>query len=136
LDAEEIVQLVTRCAAWFEFHGLAAPKLYVPPAWALGELSLQGMQQLPFRMFESLAWLHFPIENWRRWLPLVGFEADTRFRKFALRVLNQMALHSACLSGRALRIAIHPYDQQLQLAQYMRRVLSLPMRVILYRDLL
>ncbi len=34
--AHELVALVHRCHGWFAAHGLPAPTLYVPPAWALG----------------------------------------------------------------------------------------------------
>jgi hypothetical protein len=56
----------------------------------------------------------------------VGFEADTPFRKYALKVSNRFNLVWASLSGSPLRISIHPGDPDLLLQVDLRRLVTRP----------
>lgn len=109
------VEIMQRCADWFDARKLELPQLYVPPAWALGAMSREALGQLPFTMLETQSGVIDTRSGARYLLPLVGFEADTLFREFALRCLNAMnVVLTRCLQ-RPLRIALHPFDLELRL---------------------
>lgn len=115
LDEAGIADLVMRCHAWFGTHDLGAPSLYVPPAWAMGAIRRTTLATLPFRRYESLTGVFDARENRFTRQPLVGYEADTRLRMISLRALNFANLMASRFAG-ALRIAIHPRDLELRLA--------------------
>jgi len=119
----ELRGLVRRCRAWFDDAGLPAPNLYVPPAWALGALTPGDLRELPFRWYETLTGITDSVSGTHRWLPLVGFEADTGVRRWALRASNGINRVVAGASGRPLRIALHPGDLGLSLARDLRTLL-------------
>ncbi|HYM15030.1 MAG TPA: DUF2334 domain-containing protein, partial [Dehalococcoidia bacterium] len=54
LDARAVADLINRGVRWFADAGLAAPQLYVPPAWALGALRSESLPAPPFRWIETL----------------------------------------------------------------------------------
>lgn len=114
---DEVREIVTRSAQWFTSVGLAAPALYVPPAWALGDLPLRSFDQTPFSWVETLTGVYSVRANRFTRLPLVGFEADTRFRAFVLRVLNGMNRFVARATRRPIRVAVHPHDFDLLLSR-------------------
>ncbi|UZJ43843.1 polysaccharide deacetylase family protein [Marinimicrobium sp. C6131] len=119
---------------WFAAHRLAPPDLYVPPAWALGNLTLQDLAESPFAYVETTSGLLHTASGTRRRLPLVGFEADTALRALGLRFWNR------CNQGltrerRPLRIALHPDDASLNLARDLRQTLDSLTRCIDYRAL-
>ncbi len=112
----ELVALVHRCHGWFTAHGLPAPTLYVPPAWALGGTRwLDALPEHGFRRFETLTGVHDRASCTFTRFPLLGFEADTAFRARAVRASNALALALARRTGVA-RLAIHPNDFELRLA--------------------
>lgn len=115
LTATEIEALMRRNHCWFNENGLAAPDYYVPPAWALGPLSLDQLQQLPWRYLETTSRVIDIESGQTRWLPLVGFEADTRLRQFLLSLLNRANAWLAS-ETRPLRISIHPFDYEYLMA--------------------
>lgn len=130
LTAEEIEALMQRNHRWFEDNGLISPDYYVPPAWALGEISMDRLQAMPWRYLETTSQLVDLKSQRRRWLPLVGFEADTATRQLLLSVINRL---NEWLSSRSrpLRISIHPFDYDYRMADQLdaltRRVaVSLP----------
>jgi predicted deacetylase len=135
VSRSDVMDLVSNCARWFTDNEFVAPELYVPPAWALGRLSRSDLQTLPFKTYETLFRLHFAGDPREYFSPLVGFEADTSLRKFALRISNAVAIQIARTTGRALRIAIHPQDHKLQLTEQLSQVLSKPWQSLLYREL-
>lgn len=51
---QQIYNLLARSFGWFQEVGLQYPNLDVPPAWAMGKISRQALQQLPFALYESL----------------------------------------------------------------------------------
>lgn len=121
----EIRQLVQRGRDWFAANGLPAPTLYVPPAWAVGALPVSQLHACGFERIETLSGIWDATSGRRKLLPLAGFEADTRFRAAALRLLNALNVGLARLTRRPLRIAIHPHDGELllrrDLARWIRR---------------
>ncbi len=121
----ELVELVERGFAWFEERGLPEPGLYVPPAWALGALTREDLARLPYRGYEVLQGFLDRDGRLHR-TPLVGYEADTGFRRQALRLTNGLARRIARISGRPLRIGLHPPDLELRLAADLRRDLADP----------
>lgn len=116
LDAAAIADLIRANRQWFDEQGLAAPELYVPPAWALGRVSQSTLRKLPFRYYETLTGFYDSHQDRFRRLPVVGFEADTPARAALLRLINAFQLRLARWLGRPPRIAIHPYDSELYLA--------------------
>lgn len=115
LDAEGILALMRRCHAWFPAQGLAAPTLYVPPAWALGPLPASRLAAQPFRRVETLAGIRNARNGRLRVSPLLGYEADSRRRIAALRGSNALARGLA--RWRQPRLALHPFDGHLPLAR-------------------
>lgn len=136
LRSAGILNLLRRSSAWFERESLPRPKLYVPPAWALGPISDKHLEQAPYAMIETLRGVCDPrLRRWRR-LPLVGFEADTPLRALALRLWNWLQLRRARREGgQPLRIAIHPQDFELHLARDLDAVLRQPQRFTTYSSL-
>lgn len=132
----EVRSLVERCHAWFEASGLPSPSLYVPPAWALGALELDDLRALPFTWYERLDGLvHAPSARVLR-MPLIGFEADTVVRRIGLRLSNAVNDTLAAMTGRPLRIALHPGDLSLLLASDVRAVLRRGWQPVTLPDLL
>lgn len=121
---DELLVLVRRCFRWFGEAGLPAPELYVPPAWALGRLGTADLRDLPFRRYEVLGGLVHGDTGRTRRLPLVGFEADTRFREVALRAFNALNVTVARRRALPLRISIHPFDLELLLARQLRALVQ------------
>lgn len=119
----ELVALMVRNHRWFAEHGLRHPRLYVPPAWALGALRPADLADTPFALVESLGGIR--VTATRRFLPspVVGFEADTAARAAALRALNAAARARATRAG-LMRVALHPQDLELRLADDLRRGLD------------
>jgi hypothetical protein len=123
LDADAIYGLLRRNHAWFGDHGLPAPRLYVPPAWALGSISRQRLAELPFRWYETLTGLYDVAGGSFRYLPVVGFEADTQGRVMGLRALNGLNMLAGRMLRRPVRVAIHPDDLDLLAAGDLRQLL-------------
>ena len=115
LDEAGIRQLVADCHAWFGKRALPPPSLYVPPAWAMGPIDLASLQELPFRYYETLSGTYDADADQFVRTPLLGFEADTRFRAMSLRLFNLINRGIARLRGQ-VRLAIHPRDFELLLA--------------------
>lgn len=114
----EIEALMRAGVEWFAAHDLGTPELYVPPAWALGAIGEAALRRLPYRRIEALQ--GFMVMNAGGApavapCPLIGFEADTRFRAGALTVFNAASIRWARLRHRPLRIGFHPHDLSLRL---------------------
>lgn len=112
----ELIALMLRCHAWFEQHRLPVGPLYVPPAWAVGSISRQALMSLPFSLMETL----FAVEDIRcgkrHVLPLTGYEADNHWRARLLAISNRLNGQWAKQGGKVVRIGLHPFDLQYQLA--------------------
>ncbi len=123
LGRDAIPRLVARCHAWFPAQGLEPPSLYVPPAWALGELPRSALAALPFSRYEVLTGLIQSEGGAFKPLPLLGYEADTGPRAAILRLSNRLNRRLARIRG-CVRVAIHPYDLGLLLASDLTRDLA------------
>jgi predicted deacetylase len=118
-----IRDLITRCYQWFLDVGLQPPRLYVPPAWAMGPISRTMLRDLPFAQYEYLSGVYdIATDRFYRY-PLVGFEANTRWRVGSLRLWNHLNIVCARRCNRPLRIAIHPNDLTLPLHPDLTRIL-------------
>lgn len=135
LDAAGIKQLIRDNRAWFVEQGLEPPALYVPPAWALGAIDRDELRALPFRYYETLTGLYDARANRFLRLPLVGFEADTAGRAAVLRLSNWLNLCLARLSGRPVRLGLHPHDRDHRLADDLDRLLRRVREPLLPADL-
>lgn len=119
----ELVDLVSNNHLWFVQNNLPPPKLYVPPAWALGKLNLADIRAAGFEYLETTKGLCcLQTEEWRR-LPLSGFEADVQWRKIVLSRWNQFNARLA-KPDRPLRVSIHPFDLSYYLSNQLREYLS------------
>lgn len=114
---QSLIERIARCHQWFDAHHLPSPTLYVPPAWATGNLNLEQWRSLPFRQLETLRGVHCLDQDNPHILPLSGYEADSPLRTLFLRHFNRYNLQRAQHSGQPLRIALHPFDLQYALAQ-------------------
>ena len=121
LDEQGIRTLIHDCHAWFGRMGLPAPTMYVPPAWAMGRVDRDALRELPFRYYETLSGLYDAETGIMTRIPLVGFEADTPLRAGLLRIFNAANRWLANRRGR-LRLAIHPQDFGLRLADDLERM--------------
>lgn len=124
LPPDALADLVQRCHAWFPSVGLPTPDIYVPPAWALGSLEMKDLKGLPFRWYEVLRGYLDVRNDESRWLPLVGFEADTTFRQVSLRFWNHLNAAVARSGVGPLRISIHPDDLDLLLKNDIPKLLG------------
>lgn len=138
LDTAGISALMARSRGWFEAQGLPVPAGYVPPAWALGRLRGTALAGQPFAVVETLrgVYLRGAEEDFRFTpLPLVGFEADTALRAALLGRWNRLQLRRCRRLGLPLRIALHPGDPDLRLADQLRAVLALGWTAVPYAAL-
>ena len=124
------MELITRCFEWFRSVDLPTPSLYVPPAWAMGSLRISDLSSLPFRWYEVLRGFVEGRTGRIRGLPLVGFEADTTFRRVGLRIWNRMNVSLGRRLKVPVRISIHPGDLDLLLRADLERIVAAPWRFI------
>ena len=123
LDTLGITDLMMRCHAWFGEHDLPAPDLYVPPAWAMGRIANSQLKQLPFRYYEFFSGIYDSEADRFETLPLVGYEADARWRAPFVALWNRLNFNRA-KHNRLLRFSIHPDDFELYLRQNLVRDLQ------------
>lgn len=109
LSRAEITDMISMNYEWFGEQGLAAPELYVPPAWAMGKMPKHALRELPFSYYEYSSGIFNGSENRFQPLPLTGYEADRLWRTPILKGWN--AVNTRWLSRSApVRISIHPFD--------------------------
>lgn len=117
----QLEQLMINNYQWFIDNDFKPPQLYVPPAWAMGNVSRSTLSRLPFRGYESTRGiLHIESQRFTA-LPLVGFEADNTFRSLFLSLWNRINTAQAT-PLKPLRISIHPNDLQLSLANQLQEL--------------
>lgn len=119
LTSAELVGLVNDNFNWFASNDLKQPEYYVPPAWALGKLSGDALSALPYPVIEVTRGLLETATGKIEALPLVGFEADTRFRATFLSRWNHFN-YSRASAERPVRLSIHPFDFDFLIAQQLR----------------
>jgi predicted deacetylase len=134
LPRSQILALVRRCHAWFAENDLPEPVLYVPPAWAMGRIGRDDLDRLPFPRYETLTGVYSAGAGAFRRTAMVGFEADTAFRALSCRIWNRCNLLAAGES-KPVRVAIHPRDLKLLLADDLRHVLGRGGQALSYRDI-
>ena len=122
LNGAAIATLISDCYQWMRLMALAPAPLYVPPAWAMGNISALQLQALPFRYYETLAGVYDAATDSFHRLPLIGYEADSLGRALALRAFNFCNRWRA--TSMPVRLAIHPDDLQLYLAADLLRDLT------------
>lgn len=137
LDENGIINLINRCHAWFGEQGLKPPVLYVPPAWAMGNISLTRLREsCPFPLYERFDGVIDSTAERVQSLPLLGYEADNRLRTAVLRLWNRWNWRRAQRTSLPIRIGIHPRDIELGLADQLRRDLSRSIKPIAYEQLI
>jgi hypothetical protein len=124
LSRDEIASLIADNHAWFGDHDLPPPALYVPPAWAMGPVPRRMLDGLPFARYETLGGIYESATRRFQWLPMVGFEADTRFRAVTVGLFNACNRAVAGATERPLRLGIHPDDFDLALADDLARMIA------------
>jgi predicted deacetylase len=134
LDSAGIRELMCRSHAWFADHQLPSPCLYVPPAWALGPIRREDLARTPFRRVEGLRGLLNPrTGEWQR-LPMIGFDAASRWRALAIRVWNTRSSAQAHRRSLPLRLSLHPEDFHRCLAAHVRETLEATYLYSSYRE--
>lgn len=136
LKGDRVIQIIRDSYQWFQEVGLERPFLYVPPAWALGNISRENLGHLPYRLYETLSGLYDSETDSTHRIPLVGFEADDPLRASTLPLLNALNTLTAALSNRPVRIAIHPRDLKLALAPRLSPILERCHTFMTYRQVL
>jgi predicted deacetylase len=124
LAPSEIMDTISRCYDWFAGACLNVPRLYVPPAWALGNIRRARLRETPFEAYEVLTGVYYTRTGRFARMPLVGYQADTRWRVCSLRTVNAANRCLARCLNRPLRISIHPYDFDDYLAEDLRKILT------------
>ena len=132
LSSKEIIQLMFKCAKWFDENDLNAPYVYIPPAWALGNVTWEDLSVLPYKLYETLSGVYHNGEF--HTLPLVGYEADNLIRIIAVKGLNKMNRIYSKIKNTPLRVSIHPNDLELGLGNDLNRILSMNPKIFSYRD--
>lgn len=122
LSPEEISTLLQRSFDWFGQHDLKSPDLYVPPAWAMGRIDKALLRASPFRYFETTWGMYDSHHHQFKWLPLLGYEADSSFRKYSLRGWN--FCNRVVAGKRPPRVSLHPFDLEYRLARDVGIILS------------
>jgi predicted deacetylase len=117
LRQDRVITLVNRCREWFDQQGFEPPDLYVPPAWALGNLEPDAIRTLPFPLIETMWGVIDARQVNHIRLPLAGFEANTLTRQLTLQCLNRINRLLASRWHRPLRLALHPGDLELRLGR-------------------
>lgn len=122
LSPGEISTLLKRSFDWFGQQDLKSPDLYVPPAWAMGRVDKTLLRASPFRYFETTWGIYDSHHDQFKWLPLLGFEADTTFRKYSLRGWN--LCNRLLARKRPARVSLHPFDLEYSLARDTKFILG------------
>ena len=112
LSKADIIKLMNDSYLWFHTNNLKSPSLYVPPAWALGDINKQDLLNLPFSEVEVTSGIF--IDNNFFFIPLIGFETKNYFRYVIVKISNFINYLLYKSFGR-IRIAIHPNDFELLL---------------------
>ncbi|MFW5908534.1 MAG: polysaccharide deacetylase family protein [Desulfosalsimonas sp.] len=132
LSTKAIAERIHACFRWFDAAGLAAPTLYVPPAWAMGKMPKKLLSTMPFRLYETQWGIYNAFAGISFRMPLAGYMADTCLRAKTLKINN---LINRCLFFAPLRIAIHPNDLCLPMARDLKLHLAKVHRFLSYSDL-
>ena len=131
-DRKTIFNIMEKSYEWFVENGLQKPRLYVPPAWALGNITREDLSHLGFTHYECTTGLIYNKKY--HFIPLVGFEEKTLIKAMLRRFFNYFNHFIACFIG-TIRIAIHPDDFKLYLKNDAIKYLSRSNDTILLHEL-
>ena len=123
-DGAQVLELMNRSHAWFGEHDLPAPRFYVPPAWAVGELPRKRLAETPFDFVETLDGFYDTRRARGQKLPLLCYEAVGPWQAAGLRVTNLLNMTMAKKLSRPVRISVHPRDFDLLMAADLERLLE------------
>lgn len=115
LTASSELQLMQRNREWFAQHNLPVCDWYVPPAWAFGRLPVKQRSLSGYRYFESTFFVYDGQLDAHHFLPMIGYEADTKLRKYGVKIWN--SANRFLGRWRPIRMGIHPHDLDLMLAE-------------------
>lgn len=122
LTPHEELSLMRRNREWFGYQGMAVSDWYVAPAWAFGRLPASARGRSGYRFFESTFGVYDAARASFHWMPMLGYEADTRWRRHAVRCWN--GINRLLARWRPARLVIHPDDFRLYLADDLFRDLK------------
>ena len=129
----DILNLMKKSYDWFVSNGFTPPRLYVPPAWALGKIKTEDLLNLPFKNFEcTTGVLH---KGKYKFLPLVGFIATSQARAYLQKFFNFLNFQMAKMIG-VIRISIHPEDFDHYLSNDANKYLSRIKETILLHEII
>ena len=131
-DKQEIIQIIKDSFNWFVDNGLKKPLLYVPPAWALGKITKEDLNQLSFTHYECTTGMVYGEKYC--FLPLLGFEETTFCGSIIRQFFNGLNFILAKFTG-IIRIAIHPNDFNLYLKKDLERYLYKCRELVLLHEL-
>lgn len=134
LDEAGIRELVARNYTWFGDHGLDAPSLYVPPAWAMGAIRPGALRELPYARYEVLTGVYDAERDRFQRVPVTGYEADQPGRVLPLRLWNRLNERLGRRQG-LLRVGIHPHDLRYPMRGDLERLLTAGAPTIGYGEL-
>jgi len=123
LNETQILNLLKRVYTWFLQYELIPPRLYVPPAWAMGAISSVSLRNAPFRYYEFSRGIYDVTRDELKTLPLIGFEADNQFRKMSLQSWNHLNILVSS-DKKPVRFSIHPYDTELLMVDSLHKRLK------------
>ena len=132
-DASDIINLIHKSYDWFISNGFKKPLLYVPPAWALGNITKKDLSELKFSYFECTTGLIFNQKY--IFIPLIGFEEKNFIMALIRKFFNGLNYFMAYFTG-IIRIAIHPDDFNLYLKKDISKYLSIKYNYVLLNDLI
>ncbi len=132
LSEREISGIINRCFKWFGGVSITAPRVYVPPAWAMGDISRKTLRALPFELYETQCGLYHARTLRFVPMPVIGYMADTPTRVRLIKWTNTVNLR---IPLSPTRIAIHPDDLYLPLVNDLETHLGFFRKFITYNDL-
>lgn len=117
----EVGSFIQRSRDQLIHWGFSAPELYVPPAWAVGDISSAELNALSVQWIEVVGGFistrGAPMER----SALLGYEADTLLREFVLKIWNSLNWRRFQKGKVRLRMGIHPQDAQLRMASQLEK---------------
>ena len=132
LNNNEIINLMKNCSNWFIENNFEKPITYIPPAWALGNISQKDISESSYNIIETLSGIY--IDGKFKRMPLVGYETDNFFRVVCVTIINLFSENISFLMDKPLRISIHPFDLSYLLSKNLKRILQSERKFYSYKD--
>ena len=131
-NKKAIFEIINDSYSWFITNGFQKPLLYVPPAWALGNVSKTDLSRMSFTHYECTTGVIYNQKY--HFLPLLGFEEKSPIKALIRRFFNLLNYCMAYFTG-LIRIAIHPNDFSLYLKNDIEKYLSKSSDTVLLNEL-